>query len=258
MLAGVGAFIGLFIVISLAIVAFAATKDDFVSEDVGNVFEKANAVASYADERLAAAANGQPMPGTPRILANQPDLQFVLVMGLVSQVFLVALAILVSRQGWRGFVRQVGLTDIHPGRLPLILGCVVLAYGGTFLYSLAAAATGISWLEPQSTLPAGVMRDSTTIVIAGVVTMVGAPISEEIFFRGLVFTGLSRWGFWVAAVGSGFMWSLVHFDPGFILPVLGIGILLSWLFRRRKSLFDAVAFHFVFNATSFMLLLATS
>jgi membrane protease YdiL (CAAX protease family) len=215
-LAGIGAFIALFIVISIAIVGFAESRDDFASDDIGDPLEKANAVLVYADQRLAAAATGESMPAVPQVLANQDDLQFVLV------------------------------------------GCVVAAYVGTALYAWGAEATGVSWLEPKSTLPTAVIRDDVTLTITGIVTLIGAPLSEEMFFRGLVFSGLLRWGFWPAAMTSGFLFSLVHFDPGSTLPFALIATLIAWVYWRRKSLWDAIAFHFFFNAASFCILVAFS
>jgi membrane protease YdiL (CAAX protease family) len=199
-----------------------------------------------------------PFPPAPRILVNQEDLQFALVMTLVSQVFLAALVVLVARQGLRGFIERTRLGDINFGRVWLILGCVVAAYVSLFLYSLGAAATGISWLEPNSTVPDGVTRDDFTLTLTGLVTLIGAPVSEEFFFRGLVFGGLLRWGFWPAALLSGFMFSLVHFDPGSLLPFIAIAVLICWIYWRRGSLWDAVAFHFFFNATSFSIMVAIS
>ena len=258
MLIGVGGFIGVFMVVSVAIVLFAIGQDEFVTEDIGNSLEKANAVAEYADARLRAAANSEDFPRVPAILANQRDLQFALVITFVSQVFIAALVVLVSRQGVAGFARAVGMGDANFGRLWLIAGCVLAAYAGTFLYSLGAAATGMAWLEPESTVPPGVTRDDLTLGITGFVTLVGAPLSEEMFFRGLVFSGLCRWGFWPAALTSGGLFSLVHFDPGSLLPFVGIGVLICWVYWRRGSLWDAIAFHFIFNATSFSIMVAIS
>jgi membrane protease YdiL (CAAX protease family) len=227
-------------VISIAIVLFAATQDDFVTEDIGNSLEKANAVAEYSDQRLRAAAEGDPLPDPPRILADQRDLRFAMTITLVSQAF------------------TAGLDRFRPGRIWLIGGLVALAYFVTYLYSLAAAASGISWLEPESTVPFEVTREGPTLAITALVALVGAPLTEEMFFRGLVFSGLSRWGFWGAAAASGAMFSLVHFDPGSFLPFVGIGMLLCWVYWRRGSLWDAVTFHFLFNATSFAVMVALS
>jgi membrane protease YdiL (CAAX protease family) len=54
------------------------------------------------------------------------------------------------------------------------------------------------------------------------------------------------------------MFSLVHFDPGSVLPFFGIGVLMAWLFWRRGSLWDAIMFHFLFNLLSFSILVAIS
>ena len=102
------------------------------------------------------------------------------------------------------------------------------------------------------------VRDEATLVLTAIVTLIGAPISEEVFFRGLTFSGLSRWGFWPAALVSGASFSLVHFDPGSFLPFSAIGVLICWIYWRRRSLGDAIAFHFIFNATSFAILVASS
>ncbi len=245
-------------VISVAIVLFAESEGDgeFITEDIGNSLEKANSVAEYADKRLKAAAEAAPLPKPPAILADQQHLRFAMVMTAVSQVFSAALVLLVTRTSPREFARISGLSAIKVSRVPLICGLVVLTYIGVFIYSLAAAASGISWLQPDSTVPQAVTREDSTLFITGIVTLIGAPLTEEIFFRGLIFGGLLRWGFWPAALISGFLFSGVHFDPGSLLPFMGIGVLLAWVYWRRRSLWDAVLFHFIFNATSFALMLA--
>lgn len=236
---------------------FAAGQDDFVTDDIGNALEKANAVAEYADQRLKAAATGEAFPRPPRILADQRDLRFTMAMTAVSQVFTTVLILLVVRRRFGEFAATTGLNRINLGRLWLIAGLVVLAYAGVYAYSLAAAATGISWLEPESAVPQAVTREDSTLALTGLVTLLGAPLSEEMFFRGLLFGGFLRWGFWPAALVSGVLFSGVHFDPGSFLPFIGIGVLLAWVYWRRGSLWDAVAFHFIFNGTSFAIMVAT-
>ena len=53
------------------------------------------------------------------------------------------------------------------------------------------------------------------------------------------------------------MFSLVHFDPGSFIPFVGIALLIGWIYWRRGSLWDSIAFHFLFNATSFAIMAAT-
>lgn len=256
---GVGGFLAVFIAVNLLIVVVAlGSGEDFAPDDVGHVLKKANAVAEYADERLAAAANGQALPKPPQVLADQRSLQLGMAATLASQGLLFAVVGIASKQTFRGLVTALGLNRFAPGRVWLIAGMVVLAYLMTFLYVTAADATGVSWLEPNSTVPTAITQDDLTLSIAAVVTVIGAPISEELFFRGLVFSGLLRWGFWPAACASGFMFSLVHFDPGSVFPFFLIAVTMCWLYWRRGSLWDSILFHFIFNALSFSVLVATS
>ncbi|WP_369294054.1 lysostaphin resistance A-like protein [Tepidiforma sp.] len=90
--------------------------------------------------------------------------------------------------------------------------------------------------------------------MAAAVTLVGAPATEELFFRGLLFGGFSRWGFWPAALLSSTLFALVHFDLGSIVPFLGIGIGLAWLYHRSHTLWHPILFHLLFNTISFTIL----
>lgn len=257
-LIGVGGFLAVFILANLLIVFVALTNDNgFEPTDVGPALEKANAVAKYADQRLSAAANATPLPEAPRIIADQGALQLGMIATLVSQVLLFAVVGVTSKQTFRDLVRTLGLNQFRPGRIWLVAGAVFLAYAGTAVYVLIMDALNIGWLQPDSTVPTEIARDNFTLSIAAVVTIIGAPISEELFFRGLVFSGLLKWGFWPAALISAFMFSLVHFDPGSLIPFMGIAVLMCWLYWRRGSLWDAILFHFAFNTLSFSILVAT-
>lgn len=257
MLAGVGGFLGVLIAVNAVIVAvMLARGDDFVPRDAGDTFEKAAEVARYADERLEAAATGMALPDPPRILADQGSLRVSLIATLISQGALFGIVGIASKQSFRGLVEALGLNRVGWSGLWLPIVMVGVAYVGTFLWVVAANATGISWLEPTSTVPTEITRDDLTLSIAAVVTVVGAPLSEELFFRGLVFSGLLKWGFWPAAATSGLMFALVHFDPGSVVPFFMIAVLLSWVYYRRRSLWDAIVFHLLFNLISFTLLVA--
>ena len=126
------------------------------------------------------------------------------------------------------------------------------------VYGVVVDALDIEWLEPESTVPEGVVREPLSMVLTGLAVVVAAPVGEEVFYRGLVFGGLQRWGFWPAAVVSGAVFSGVHFDVGSFIPFFVIGVALAWLFWRKGRLWEAVAFHVLFNGASFALLAATS
>lgn len=222
----------------------------FEPTDVGNIFEKARHVATYADQRLNAAASSKALPAPPRILADQGALQLGMIATLVTQVLLFAVVGIASKQTFRGLTEALGLRKFSPGRIWIIFGAVAVAYIGTYGYSLLMEESGIDWLVPNSTVPTEITRNDFTLSVAAAVTLIGAPISEELFFRGLMFSGLLKWGFWPAAMLSGFMFSVVHFDPGSFIPFVGIATLMSFLYWRRGCLWDSILFHFAFNAVS--------
>lgn len=256
---GIGGFLGVLIAANVLIVGvMIARGEEFVPSDVGDAFEKAAEVARYADKRLQAAATGAELPAPPRLVADQGSIQLSLVATLVSQGALFGIVGIASKQTFRGLVEALGLNRFDVGGMWVPALMVAVAYAGTMAWVVAAEATGISWLEPSSTVPHEITRDDLTVSIAAVVTVLGAPLSEELFFRGLVFSGLLRWGFWPAAAISGVLFSAVHFDPGSIIPFFMIALMLSWVYYRRGSLWDAIVFHLLFNLLSFSILVGTS
>ena len=54
------------------------------------------------------------------------------------------------------------------------------------------------------------------------------------------------------------MFSLVHFDPGSVVPFFMIAVMLSWVYYRKRSLWDAIVFHLLFNLISFSILVGAS
>ncbi len=74
---------------------------------------------------------------------------------------------------------------------------------------------------------------------------VAAPISEEIVFRGFIFTALRRKiGILSAGFVSSLMFSALHFYSwsGFVTIFL-VGLILTYVFERSKSLWPAVIIH---------------
>ena len=76
------------------------------------------------------------------------------------------------------------------------------AYAGIAIYIALISQLNIDFLIPESTLPSGVLRDDAALAMAAVTAVIAAPIAEEVFFRGFLFGGLTKWGFWPAAAIS--------------------------------------------------------
>jgi len=118
--------------------------------------------------------------------------------------------------------------------------------------------SGLTDLTPQSTLPEDVFNNPFALPLAGVLALVAAPLAEETFFRGFLFPGLrNRWGTLRAALASGLLFALLHFNVGSIVPFTVIGMLLAWAYVVSGSLWMAIGAHFAFNAISFLITVAT-
>lgn len=232
-----------------------AVGSDYRLSDVGDVFVKAGAVAKYADQRLVAASTNQPLPNPPEILADLTTVKLGFGTTLVYEALLIAIVGGTAKLTFRGLVNAFGLNRYNVTRLWRPALAAIAGYTIVILYSVGASASGIDWLKPQSTIPNEIVRDNLTLVIAGVLACIAAPLSEEIFFRGFVFTGLLKWGFLPAAAISALAFSLAHFDPGSVIPFFAIGLLMAWLYWSRGSLWDSIAFHCFFNSVSFLALI---
>ena len=80
-------------------------------------------------------------------------------------------------------------------------------------------------------------------------------MTEEIFFRGFLFGGTRPLiGAMLAALITGFLFSLAHYNPGLVLPFTLIGALLALSYHRSGTLFVPIGAHFFFNLVSFSIL----
>lgn len=97
------------------------------------------------------------------------------------------------------------------------------------------------------------------IVLGVASVVVGAPVAEEIFFRGFLFGSLrGRLRFLPAAAISGLVFALFHVQPLLIAVMVFVGIGLAYLFERRGSLAVPIAAHAMFNLIGYTLIVMQS
>ncbi|MBI2705640.1 MAG: CPBP family intramembrane metalloprotease [Actinobacteria bacterium] len=115
------------------------------------------------------------------------------------------------------------------------------------------------FLENQQASGPGWTYLGLTLMVA-----IGAPIVEELFFRGLAFAALARrFGPGIAVAGSSLIFGSLHLQPGPLVPVLFlvtnlimVGLVLGlsrWYFKRTGP---AVFAHVFFNLTAALAILA--
>lgn len=133
--------------------------------------------------------------------------------------------------------------------------------GMLFVAGLAGyAATELVNLEDESAANNTTFltdaKDSPWLFVFIFAVVVGAPVAEEIFFRGLCLRAIEkRFGLVVGVIGSTIMFTLPHFIGGgwkgtFVLfVVIGIvGAVLGALTAKLDRLGPAIIAHMVFNA----------
>ena len=138
------------------------------------------------------------------------------------------------------------------------LGWMLLAL---FLYYLFAGLFSSLVLEPEQddiSDELGVGDESLLVSVIAVLLIVGlAAISEELFFRGFVFSGLrSRMTVWPAALISGLVFGLVHAPTGIttVIPLAVLGVVLAWLYDKTGSLWPPVIAHALNNGLALAIL----
>jgi membrane protease YdiL (CAAX protease family) len=111
--------------------------------------------------------------------------------------------------------------------------------------------------EPQEIVDAVLKTDVGTwrfLTIALAVT-IGAPVMEELAFRGMLYPGLrrlgeaasARHGRWIAIVLTGALFSAAHLSPSAAFPLFAFGAFMC-LVRDRFGLLTCMAIHCSFNA----------
>jgi membrane protease YdiL (CAAX protease family) len=84
-----------------------------------------------------------------------------------------------------------------------------------------------------------------------VVLAIGAPLSEELIYRGFLLSALARTrlGFWGAALVVTAVWTALHDYSAFgVVGVFMMGPVLSWLLWRTGSLRVTIFCHALNNA----------
>jgi hypothetical protein len=124
------------------------------------------------------------------------------------------------------------------------------------LFAVTAVWTAaLLFMQPtavyQDLRPFQELMQGNAIWIILPVICLGAPVSEELLFRGFLFSGLakSRLGFLGTAILTTVLWTALHagYSAFGMVEVLGIGLYFSWLLIRTASLWVTIICHAVYN-----------
>lgn len=154
---------------------------------------------------------------------------------------------------WRGNGARIDLglrltwSDVGRGAVGGLLAWLVLA-----VVAVAMMAVTGDFTSAAGEAAVELLRDGNRLVILGfaVAVVVGAPVVEEIAFRGLLFNSLRKRGLsstWTIVI-TAVAFACFHFEPIRLPILLGMGLVLGILRSRTSALGAPIVAHMLVNA----------
>lgn len=210
---------------------------------------------------LAAAVDG--WAGALRLVAKAKDVlsasddaadRINIVAGGIAYV-VTALCVLAAARfrGGAGWADLIGWRPWDMRRHARLLALILVA---TLCWSFVAS-TAIEQVYPQA--KDWVSAPTGTIWIIGFLALATlfAPITEELLFRGWIYTSLrrtigARWGILVSAL----LFALAHWESThlYALAVFPVGLALGYIRERANSVAASITFHALYNGVASVLL----
>ncbi|MFA6563941.1 MAG: CPBP family intramembrane glutamic endopeptidase [Verrucomicrobiia bacterium] len=141
---------------------------------------------------------------------------------------------------------------MKPVRPALALPLVLSVLGAVIVLSEAD-----NWMRSVLPMPQWLAKFFADLIMAKnsfwgslFALVVVAPVTEELFFRGLVMHGfLSRYSARNSVLISAVLFGLIHLNPWQLISGVSLGLLLGWWFVRTRSLLPCLAGHALANST---------
>jgi membrane protease YdiL (CAAX protease family) len=149
---------------------------------------------------------------------------------------------------------KLGLRRPQPGAVGDALTVLIGYFGFALAYSAIANPH-----QKDITRDLGFGHNPAVSTLVGLLIVLAAPISEEIFFRGFVFGGFRNRMHWLAAaVLSAVIFGAFHYTGASSLAVLPqlavLGFGLAWLYQRTGSIYPTMALHILNNTIAFIVI----
>ncbi len=180
---------------------------------------------------------------------------FMIVSQIALQVIVVVLALAVSGLFGNNTREVLALKPARGGAW-----AYVSSFGLVILVSMALSAV-LYVVSPNSMTqdlrPFFGMVTSDFALLFAFAVIVGAPLSEELLFRGFLLSALAqtRLGFLGGAILSTGLWALLHaqYSAAGMVTVVVLGLTFSWILWRTGSLWVTIFCHGLYNALVLLL-----
>lgn len=168
--------------------------------------------------------------------------------------------LLISRMKGNGPVADFGWkfrrSDLYQG---LLVGAGLQLFAVPALYLFLFLFIGEQDVSEAARGLTDMAAGPVDVVLLILIVVVGAPVVEELFFRGLLLRSVERrFGPWPAIIVSSLVFAAVHFQL-LQFPALALfGLLAGWLTIRSGRLGPAIWAHVGFNGVTVAILLTIS
>ena len=136
----------------------------------------------------------------------------------------------------------------------ILLGTISCIGTGMFssliymIYSTIFTILGLHIPEPDFSFP----KQSEFLILFLIYVCLVGPVLEEIIFRGFILKSMQRYGNLTAMIVSSILFSMFHLNlVQFVNPIL-MGIVLSFIAIKSKSIFPSIIAHIFNNTITFM------
>lgn len=220
------------------------------------------AILIFSAPNLAVLAAGQLSDGVEAVARpSSAQLVFSLLVTLIFQVAISLAAMLPLLAAGRPWSRLLG-----PTRATGVMWAVGLGVGlGVAVVAFTVNGALAVLFEVEEGVEQQILQDALAggapTVLAVIITVVVAPLAEEVLFRGVLFRAMAaRLGLWVGAVLSSAVFAVIHFEILFSQPIalaglFVVGLLLAFAYHLTGSIVVPILGHAVFNAISLTLAL---
>lgn len=250
MLGGIMAAGLVFLIAAIVITARPWPATGFVLRAVGLLFcfEAALLFGAWAQKIV-----GMPQPSIPQMLIGAMSFQGA---ALVIVWFFVREHGITWRQAF-GFSERIG----YAIAVAIIAAAVFLPLGWALQQLSIEGLTRLSHTheKPEEQQAVQVVHMAVTFysrAILGVITVLLAPVAEELLFRGILYPAIKRAGFQRLALwGSSLLFAAVHLNLAAFLPLLVLAVVLTLLYEHTGNLLAPIVAHALFNGLNFAELL---
>ena len=189
--------------------------------------------------------------------AQAPTLVVLLVGSVAPWVFLGGYPLVITRLRGNGPRVDLGLSlgwiDLVWAAVAGVVGLIIASLLALLTQQIFGEFTSTGAEVAEQIRQAG---GTAAVLVFAVLLVVGAPIVEELAFRGLLFNSLRKRGVGVAwtLVISSLAFAVIHFEPTRLLVLVALGLVLGIVRWRTGSLVACMITHAMINAPAALVL----